>query len=184
MVPLGANHPTAREYAELNLPGRFAGNRRLHRSIIESLRPGDNGQPAYEVASAEVLNWVQMVVRGLFAHHFERPLHRNWEPRVRHVTTAQEAEGTAIMESLVGPDPEAVHQNLGDGTVEYWGQRSHRLPYCSVWRFILFGGLEWSGDPEAPHETYSTIVCGTFRREIAPPVLEADERQDWTLRSS
>lgn len=182
MVPLGANHPTAREYAELTLPRRFAGNRALHRSIIKSLERGDNGRLAYEVASAEVLKWVQMVVRGLFAHHFHRPLHRNWEPRIRHVTTAQEAEGTPIIEALVGRDPEGVHQDLGEGTVEYWGQRSRRLPYCSIWRFVLFGGLEWSGNLEAPHETYSTIVCGTFRKENAPAVVEADERQDWTLR--
>ena len=86
---------------------------------------------------------------SLFAYHFRRPLHGNWEPRIRHVTAAQEAEGTAVMEALVGPNPEAVHQNLGERTVEYWGQRSRRLPYGSFWRFILFGGLEWSGNPRS-----------------------------------
>ena len=121
-----------------------------------------------------------MVTKGLFAYHFRRPLHGNWEPRIRHVTAAQEAEGTAAMEALVGPNPGAVHQNLGEGTVEYWGQRSRRLPYCSFWRFILFGGLEWSGNPEAPHEMYSTILCGTFRKENASSVMEPDERRDWT----
>ena len=118
-----------------------------------------------------------MATKGLFAYHFRRPLHRNWEPRIRHVTVAQEAEGTAVMETLVGPDPATVHRNLGEGTVEYWGKRSHRLPYCSFWRFVLFGGLEWSeGNPEAPHETYSTIRCGTFRKENAPTVIEPGER--------
>ena len=47
ITPLGANHPTAKEYAELNLPRRFAGNRRLHRSMVESLGRGDNGRLAY-----------------------------------------------------------------------------------------------------------------------------------------
>ena len=106
-------------------------------------------------------------------------LESNWEPRIRHATAAQEAEGAAAMEALVGPNPEAVHQNLGEGTVEYWGQRSRRLPYCSFWRFILFGGLEWSGNPEAPHETYSTILCGTFRKENTSSVMEPDERRDF-----
>jgi hypothetical protein len=107
------------EYAELNLPRRFAGNRRLHRSMVESLGRGDNGRLAYAADSADVLEWVLMVTKGLFAYHFRRPLHGNWEPRIRHVTAAQEAEGTAAMEALVGPNPEAVHQNLGEGTVEY-----------------------------------------------------------------
>ena len=161
-------------------PRRFAGNCRLHRSMVESLGRGDNGRLAYAANSADVLEWVLMVTKGLFAYHFRRPLHGNWEPRIRHVTAAQEAEGTAAMEALVGPNPEAVHQNLGEGTVEYWGQRSRRLPCCSFWRFILFGGLEWSGNPEAPHEMYSTILCGAFRKENASSVMEPDERRDWT----
>ncbi len=106
ITPLGANHPTAEEYAELNLPRRFAGNRRLHRSMVESLGRGDNGRLAYAADSADVLEWVLMVTKGLFAYHFRRPLHGNWEPRIRHVTAAQEAEGTAAMEALVGPNPQ------------------------------------------------------------------------------
>lgn len=148
--------------------------------MVESLGRGDNGRLAYAANSADVLEWVLMVTKGLFAYHFRRPLHGNWEPRIRHVTAAQEAEGTAAMEALVGPNPEAVHQNLGEGTVEYWGQRSRRLPCCSFWRFILFGGLEWSGNPEAPQEMYSTILCGAFRKENASSVMEPDERRDWT----
>jgi hypothetical protein len=182
ITPLGANHSTAKEYAELNLPRRFAGNRPLHRSVTESLGRGDNGRLAYAADSAGVLEWVLMVTKGLFAYHFHRPLHNNWEPRVRHVTAAQEAEGIATMQALVAPGPEVVHRNLGEGTVEYWGQRSRRLPYCSFWRFILFGGLEWSGNSEAPHETYNTILCGTLRKEAASSVMAPDERQDWASR--
>ena len=91
----------------------------------------------------------------------------------------QEAGAIADLAALVAPNPETVHRNLGEGTIEYWGQRSHRMPHCSAWRFMPFGGLVWTGNPEAPAERYSMIVCATMRRDDAPSEINSDERQDW-----
>ena len=175
-VPLGANHASAREYAEANVERRLAGNKPLRTSIVESLQRGKSGLFAYAVDSAKVLELMRLTTKGLFAYHFRQPLHQNWEPRIRHVTVGHEKEGIAALLNMLGSDCDYVHRNLGEGTVEYWGQRSRGLPYFSGWRFILFGGLSWTGNPEAPDEVYETILCGTFRKPELPFPLQPDER--------
>ena len=58
VTPLGANHSTAREYAELNLQRRLAGNRRLHKSLSDSLERSDDGRLGYEAQLPQVSwNW-------------------------------------------------------------------------------------------------------------------------------
>jgi hypothetical protein len=178
-MPLGANHPSARAYAEEHVERRLASNLPLRRDIVQSMERGEDGLLRYSADSTKLLELLLMTSKGLFAYHFGRPLHHHWEPRIRHVAVGQEAEAIAVLAALVGPDPESVHRNLGEGTMEYWGQRSHRMPQCSAWRFVPFGGLVWTGNPEAPGERYSTILCATMRREDAPVEIDPEERHDW-----
>lgn len=119
-----------------------------------------------------------MVTRGLVAWHFGRSLHRKWEPRVRHLATTEETEAARTTNALVWPDPEILHRNLGEGTFEYRGQRSHRLTYCSGWRFKVYG-IEMAGGPDGRDATFSTIACATMRREDASTEEDEEELTDW-----
>lgn len=180
--PLGANHPAAREYAETHLGGRFAKNLPLRRSMAQSMKvlggPA-TGRMVFTVETNKLLELMLWITKGLFMFHFGKPLHRHWVPLVRQVATHAEAEGIKTMSDLVAPDPDKVHRNLGDGTIEYWGSRSHRMPYCSGWQFNFYG-VELTGDPDDPSAIYKTIMCATMRREDAPAAIDPEERADWS----
>lgn len=164
--PLGANDPGAKEFADENVERRLEKNLRLRTTIVQSMeviQSPEGDRLAYGVDATKLLELLMMVTRGLFAWHFGRPLHRNWEPRVRHLATTEEAEAARTIDALVWPNPEVVHRNLGEGTFEYWGQRSRRHPYCSGWRFKVYG-IEMAGGPDERDATFSTIACATMRR--------------------
>ena len=37
----------------------------------------------------------------------------------------------------------------------------------------------WGGNPEAPGERYSTVMCATMRRDDDPAEIDVSERDDW-----
>ena len=50
-----------------------------------------------------------------------------------------------------------VGDEVGAGTFAYAGTRARDNPQMSAWVFTIYGGLEMSGDPDAPHERVSKV---------------------------
>jgi hypothetical protein len=58
-----------------------------------------------------------------------------------------------------------VSANLGEGTFTYEGVQGTDIPEMSVWLLNVYGGMNLSGDPQAPHEECSIIGGVTATRE-------------------
>jgi hypothetical protein len=57
---------------------------------------------------------------------------------------------------------------LGDGTIQYEGVQGFDCPQLSVWKIMIYGGVKFGGDPDAPTEQPSLVWGLTGRNELRP----------------
>jgi hypothetical protein len=89
-----------------------------------------------------------MIAQGLVWYH--------WQTLLGHGYSAIAATfsdlGTAFFENMVAKlnMPNRVVGNLGENTFTYEGVQATNCPQVTVWRFSMYGGVIFMGDPKLP----------------------------------
>ena len=67
------------------------------------------------------------------------------------------------------------HRNLGNRTVSYRGVQAVDTPQVTLWRFQLYGGIAFSGDPAAPNAVSTEVgaITGPPAATQTPPPVAA-----------
>lgn len=149
---VGTNHIEGNRYRAEMIRPRLAKDHRLAREVGLYQRPKlmkVNGiiQPMHIVhVDAHKINQLnEMIVKGLYFHHFGMPLDDDWRPEVQMMQPAREP---AFMEALkhLFVDAEEVQAEIGRGAFWYEGVRSRAHPALTLWRFSWHGGVRLYGN--------------------------------------
>jgi hypothetical protein len=177
VLPFGAEHADARQVLGAMVEPRLAKNAKLQRE----LRAGKdivwrfNGRglaPAmripFQTDKLEVL--ATMWARGLAFHHFGVVI-----PTGHNVVAAMiTAEGDAIFrDKLLTMNGNRVVESVG-GAFEYVGLQGAQDIHVTAWRFIVFGGVRFGGDPSAPGADARHIWAFSSKTDVLATLFERE----------
>ncbi len=153
VLPFGSLHEDSAGYLEKNAPRRLRKHPTLNRQLAEGATRvwGKHGEvlmptTVLPVDDERIDKLMAMIVRGLYMHHFELALHKNWDVMVTMFRPELEVVIMDQVKVLLGENPRHISRNLGRGTFTYEGYRSSIMRNLSVWQFTLFGGLALADD--------------------------------------
>lgn len=157
VLPFGGRHSGAHENLTTMVPKRLVRNRKLHEELAVSMRTPDLGKP-------RVLPLDASRVERLFARITVGLLWHNWgtylPPTHRVESALLSPSGEAFFDRLFALDAaDRASDNIGNGSIEYVGARSHGEDAFSIWRYRVYGGLQMTGDIDVPDLISNGIGC-------------------------
>jgi len=161
VLAFGGRHADAAENLTTLVPRRLEENQALHRRLEAGLV-----QPDAEAGSPMTISFEPEKLNALFGYIAKGLAWHHWGVRIGHDSAVWagllSGGGETLFEHLFGHNcKERVTANLGDGTFRYQGAQSGENPQMTIWRFSLYGGALFSGDPEAPEEFNSVVGAVT-----------------------
>ena len=100
-----------------------------------------------------------MIAKGLAWHHFQVRLGDEFSARAALLDSA----GRTAFDRIVGEGRNHVKADLGNGTFAYEGAQGD-YPEETVWRFVLYGGVDFGGDPRVSRPS-SLAIALTAKKE-------------------
>jgi hypothetical protein len=161
VLPFASHHPVASKLLETRVPERLGRNRKLHRELATGQRHimmrGDGTvtpRMTIPFEGPKLAALFRMIVRGLVAHHWSVLI-----PQDYHVGAGILTEtGDAFMRELfLKNSSQQIAANLSNGLVLYEGVQAVDNPALTIWRFQLYGGTQFGGDPDVADEIASDI---------------------------
>ncbi len=151
------------------VPSRLEKNRRLHRRLGQGkgriwAEHGGLLVPTMTlpVAGEQLINLFKWITRGLVWFHWRVRLTHDHELTVLTLTKA----GEEIFDRQFAlKAANLAQQDLKNGTFYYEGAQAGDDPAVTIWRFSIFGGVQF-GDPDVPGEVASRIGVMTGPRTI------------------
>jgi hypothetical protein len=163
LLPFGGRHKDASVNLENMVPKRLARNARLHQLLYKHEGTAwvkESGGLYVPTMTLPVdFNQIELLFKyitiGLTWHH--------WGARLtsEHFVTvlALSRQGEQVFDRTLFRVNNAAHvaNNLGQDTFLYEGVQGVDNPSVTAWKFSIYGGLTFGGDPKAPEEGTSVL---------------------------
>lgn len=170
VLPFGNRHSGASDLLREMVPRRLAKNAKLHRELAEGrvdvkLNEGGTEEQtgAIPFDSPKLFAYFRYVARGLAKARFDSLIPANYSVSAGLVTPEQDN----IMRGLfLGQSRAYARGNLGNGLVLYEGQQAVDDPHLTVWRFLLYGGVVFSGDEKTALPISPDLWAVTAKRPM------------------
>lgn len=144
VLPFGAKNKDAAEILTKLVPPRLANNAKL----LRKLRKG------YERSGATSIPFDNKPLEELFAMIAKALAFRRFGVRLGDgysaIASMFRNEGEAFFVQMLSSGSSRVEGDLGDGTFTYEGAQAKDCPELTLWRFQIYGGVEFGGDPSVP----------------------------------
>lgn len=152
VLPFGAkNADAARILTEL-VPPRLEKNAKLLRKIKQGyIRSGCTSIP---LDHKQVEELFAMVAKALAWRHWGVRLGAGYDAIAAIFTN----EGEREFERMLASGASRVSGNLGDDTFAYEGTQARQYPELTMWRFRIYGGVDFGGDPSVNGPSSLTIA--------------------------
>lgn len=161
VLPFASQHPEASKLLQEKVPNRLAQNAKLHRELASGrgrimLRERGSLSPRLTIPfEGEKLSALfRMVLRGLVFHHWGVLIPQDYHVGAGVLTQT----GDQFMRQLFMMNPnQHIAGNLSNGLVLYEGVQAVDNPALTIWRFQIYGGTQFGGDPRAANDVASDI---------------------------
>jgi hypothetical protein len=146
LLPFGGRHADASETLSTMVPKRLAKNAKLHRELAVGL--AKSGGVSLPLDHTRLDKLFALIARGLAWHA--------WKVRLgqQHSAIASifHDSGAAFFDQMINRwnTPHRVFKDLGEGTFVYQGAQATDCAEMTVWRFWMYGGTVFGGDPRLP----------------------------------
>jgi len=157
VLMVGSQLPEGDRYRREMVSPRLARNLKLMREVGFFDRPelvNANGviQPMrkLKVDANKLMSLMGLITKGLYYHHFRKPLSPDFCPHVVMLHPDREADVWSSMAHLFPPGVPKVNGDLGHGTFIYAGMRSVANEAFSVWEMAFHNGIPLHGDGSPP----------------------------------
>lgn len=161
ILPFGGKHEQALRNLTDMVPKRLAKNAKTLRGLREGRHVITVRGKAHSVVPVESDSLEQlfaMIARGLTWDEWKTLL----PPDITVETAILTSQVEALYSELFSvPGTNRCERRLAGNTFSYQGVQQKALPLITAWRFHVYGGLELTGDPEAPDEVVSQILVIT-----------------------
>lgn len=175
VLPFGGRSPQSSDILNRLVPPRLEKNQKLHHVLAEGQSRelvDEDGQlrevMAVPFESEKLTRLLELVAKGLVAHHAASPL-----PEGVHVACGMvTAAGEQVFAPYFAMNGHRFSGAPGGGLFEYEGVQSIEHPATSIWRFRVYGGLKAMGDPAAPGELATTTIVITNGKPFPNPFVQ------------
>ena len=167
VLPFGGRHADSGHVLAVMAPPRLEKNRKLRGDLARGVtdRLEDVGglmvptmAVPFDIGKLERL--CGLIARGLALFHFGAVIPADCHVHAGAVTPDGERALTDTLLSLHG---NRVIKSIGDSAFEYEGLQSIAGPHLTVWRFKIYGGIQLTGDPQAPDVLANTVWVTTSK---------------------
>jgi hypothetical protein len=170
VLPFGGNHPASSSMLARDVPRRLDKNRKLHLALTEGQRDVLIEQDG-ALRESLTIPFDAAKLERLFVFIAKGLAECNWRVRIPtdYFVGAGflSSEGERLFEQLMlRPARAEARGNLGDGLILYQGVQAIDDPCLTLWRFQVYGGILFGGDPRAAGEVPSTIWASTSRVSV------------------
>ncbi len=172
LLPFGGRHAKARENLETMVPPRLNKNKKLHhhlaartRTVWARERTGlllPTMTLPLDFARVEAL--FTFIVKGLVWYHWQTYL--TSDHFVTVLALSQHGEAVFDRKFFQANARDRVASNLDNGTFLYEGVQGVDRPDITAWRFLVYGGATFGGDPRRPEIGSSVIGAFTGPRRV------------------
>jgi len=172
LLPFGAKHADAVANMRRLVAHRLdhPSNAKVRRQLEKEARRSDFEHVGIDSSRLEKL--FAMIAKGLAWHHFRVRLGDGFSARA----ALWDSRGTAAFAKILADGRNRVRADLGNGTFVYEGAQGD-YPEETVWRFVLYGGVEFGGDPRVS-EPSSLAIALTAKKELIQNLTYRDSRMD------
>jgi hypothetical protein len=185
---IGSRHPEANRYRREKIAPRLDRNQKLRNELNIDAPPvwtEVNGvlQPMHmiKIDPEKIDRLLQLIVRGLYRHHYDKPLPREMMPDVTMIRPEAEASMWASVAHFFPPEVPRINCDLGRGTFIYSGVRSPAHEGFTAWMIGLHGRIPLHGrDGSADHwwcMTRPTPEALEAGRNLSLAAEKCDDRQ-------
>ena len=159
VLPFGAKHADAAETLARLVPPRLAKNAKLRRKLERGYAKSGGTSIPFEHKPLEEL--FAMIAKALAWQHWGVRL----EDGYSSIASVFTNEGEAGFEQMLSRGSTHVSGDLGEGTFRYEGAQSKDDPQLTMWRFEIYGGVDFGGDPNVNGPS-SLAIAVTGRTEM------------------
>lgn len=156
---IGSRHPEANQYRREKVVPRLDRNKSLRNELGIDAPPSwakinEVWQQVHviKIDSEKIERLLQMIVRGLYRHHYGKPLPREMTPDVSMIHPEAEALMWASVSHFFPPEVPRINCNLGRGAFIYSCVQSPAHAGFTAWMIALHGKIPLHGeDSSADH---------------------------------
>lgn len=159
VLPFGAKNADAREILTKLVPPRLEKNARLRRKLVRGYERSGGASIPFEHKPLQEL--CAMVAKALAWQHFGIRLRKGFSA----IASVFMNEGAGGFVQLLAHGKVHVSGNLGEGTFKYEGAQAAEYPELTLWRFEIYGGVDFGGDPRVNGPS-SLVMAATGRTEM------------------
>ena len=143
VLPFGAKHPDAAKNLLTLVPPRLEKNAKLRRKLEMGF--AKSGGTAVPLDHKPLEEFLAMVAKALAWQHWGVRMGEGFSA----IASVFHNDGEQFFRHLFSRGSERVTGELGNGTFTYEGTQTKDCPELTVWRFWLYGGIDFS-DPRMP----------------------------------
>lgn len=171
VLPFGGRHEDGYNNLVSQVPPRLKRNQSLHRKLsngIGKIWHVENGvyrrSMIIPIDHDKIIDLFRYITKGLVWYH--------WKVLFRESDCVDgyflSDDGSILFNNLFQMrSSEHVEGDLGGGTVFYEGAKGLNADQITVWRYKMYGGIVYSGDPDAPDVFCSEIGVLTGPKNIS-----------------
>jgi hypothetical protein len=146
VLGFGAKHSDAAVNLDTLVRRRLEKNLRLKRELAAGYDASSGTTVPFDHLKLEKL--FAMIAQGLAWHHWGVLLKPGFSATAALFNDAGEPFFTRMLSAW--KTPIRVSANLGNGTFVYEGAQATDVPEATIWRFQMYGGITFGGDPVVP----------------------------------
>jgi len=172
ILPFGGRHEDSRVNLERMVPPRLKKNQKLHHHLAARISTRWAKERAGLIVPvgtipldfSKVRALFSLIVKALVWHHWRTYLTRNHFVTV--LALSPHGEMAFERKFFRANVRDRVGANLGNGTFVYEGVQGVDYPETTAWRFLIYGGATFGGDPLVPEQGSSVIGAFTGHRRV------------------
>jgi len=158
VLPFGAKNADAAEILARLVPPRLEKNAKLERKLRRGYECSGGTAIPFEHKPLEEL--FAMIAKALAFQYFGVHLGSGYSSIASLFTN----EGEGFFSQMLSSGKAHVSGDLGEGTFRYEGAQSMDDPQLTMWRFEIYGGVDFGGDPNVNGPS-SLAIAVTGRQE-------------------
>ena len=171
ILPFGAKHADSVANIQTLVAKRLSNRsnakvrRRLERDALHS------NFEHVGVDASQLERLFAMIATALAWHHFQVRLGDDFSAR----GALWESAGRAVFDQILREGRNHVKGDWGNGTFDYEGAQGD-YPQETIWRFVLYGGIDFGGDPRVSQPS-SLAIAMTAKKETIQNLTYRDFRR-------
>ena len=159
VLPFGAKHKDAAELLAKLVPPRLEKNAKLARKLRRGYERSGGTSIPFDHKQMEEL--FAMIAKALAWRRFSVRLENGYSS----IASLFSNEGEAFFEQMLSSGGSRVTGDLGKGTFTYEGAQDKDDPQLTMWRFRIYGDIDFGGDPNV-YGSSSLAIAVTGRPEM------------------